>query len=356
MTIEHMDNFSIYGNGGQAYLTDGVFVEAAGGIFLAADPVAGLTGTVVGMGGGIAQTLRYVLGGSRTKVGMAGRFYIPTLPESVLRIPTPFDFRNASNGTLLTLQVYPNGSLVVRSTIDETGAALAQSGPLAITANGWWHIEMWVTWNAGTGATVEVRVEGVSVISPTVLASVTAPSCDQVAVVSRRTSITTTAPTMYTKDLIIANGLGSFNNTFMGSCSVRSLIPDSDSAATWSRNTGATNFGNVNEDGPPNDDTAYMYAGTPAPAVNVMGLSNLPVDVTSVRGLMMIQRSKKSDGGDGNVQMGMKSGASTGLGADRPSTVAYTYFRDVIDTDPATAALWTPGAVNNALFQQNRTL
>ena len=354
MTVEHMDNFSLYGNGGQAYLTDGVYVEAAGGLFLAADPVVALTGTVVGMGGNIAQTLRYVLGGSRTKVGMAGRFYVPTLPESVLRIPTPFDFRNASNGTLLTLQVYPNGSLVVRASQDEGGAALAQSGPLAITANGWWHIEMWVTWNVA-GATVEVRVEGVPVIGPVVLGTVTAAGCDQVAVVSRRTSITTTAPTMYTKDLIIANGLGSFNNSFMGSCSVYSLIPDGDISANWAVTGAATHYGAVNES-PPNDDTSYIYAVTPAPAADVMSLGNLPVDVTSVKALMTVQRSKKSDGGDGNVQVGLKSGASTALGADRPITVAYTYFRDVIETDPATAAQWTPGAVNAAQLQLNRTL
>jgi len=355
MTIEHMDNFSVFGNGGQAYLTDGVYVEASGGLSLMADPAPTLTGTVLQMGGGIAQTLRYVLGGTRVKTGMAGRFFVPTLPESVLRIPTPFGFRNAANGTLLTLQVYPNGSLVVRASDDEVGAALAQSGPLAITANGWWHIEMWVTW-AITGATVEVRVEGIPVIGPVVLATVTAAGCDQLAVVSRRTSITTTAPTMYAKDLIFANGLGAFNNGFMGSCQVYSLIPDADVSATWSRNTGANNYGNVNEGGPPNDDTAYIYAVTPAPAANVMGLSDLPINVTSVKALMAVHRSKKSDGGDGNVQVGLKSGASTALGADRPITVAYTYFRDVIETDPATAAAWTPGAVNAAQLQLNRTL
>lgn len=86
------------------------------------------------------------------------------------------------------------------------------------------------------------------------------------------------------------DGLGALNNDFMGSCSVYSIIPDSDVAATWARNVGADNFG--------------------------------------------------------NVQAGLISGASTALGANRPITTAYTYFRDVIETDPATAAQ----------LQLNRTL
>ena len=52
--------------------------------------------------------------------------------------------------------------------------------------------------------------------------------------------------------------------------------------------------------------------------------------------------------GGGNLQMAMKSGASTGLGSDRPMTVAFTYWQDVFEVDPATSAQWLPAAVNAA--------
>jgi hypothetical protein len=71
---------------------------------------------------------------------------------------------------------------------------------------------------------------------------------------------------------------------------------------------------------------------------------------------MPIHRSRKTDAGDGNIQVGAISGASTGLGADRPITTAYTYWWDIFDTDPATAAAWSRTSVNAMNLQLNRTL
>jgi hypothetical protein len=56
------------------------------------------------------------------------------------------------------------------------------------------------------------------------------------------------------------------------------------------------------------------------------------------------------------VQLGMVSGASAALGADRPITTQYAYWWDVIENDPATAAPWTRAAVNAALLRLKRTL
>jgi hypothetical protein len=71
---------------------------------------------------------------------------------------------------------------------------------------------------------------------------------------------------------------------------------------------------------------------------------------------MPIHRSRKTDGGTGNIQLGVISGAATGLGVDRPITTAYTYWWDVFDSDPNIAAAWTKAAVNAMNLQLNRTL
>ena len=95
---------------------------------------------------------------------------------------------------------------------------------------------------------------------------------------------------------------------------------------------------------------------TAIPAAYKASLQDLPATVTSVRGVMPIHRSRKTDGGDGNLQQGLISGASTGLGANRPITTAYTYWWDIYDADPNGAIAWTRLAVNALNYQLNRTL
>jgi len=269
------------------------------------------------------------------------------LPSSGGDSPHIFSWRNGSNGEQAFVTVDTTGKIIAYI----NGVAVGDSGGPVLTANAWWHIEAKMVF-AGAASTIEVRVEGVTKVTGT---GTTSADCAQVAWMNQGSG-SGNQFICYWKDIIVWNGLGAYNNNFLGSCTVHSLIPDSDITVNWARNTGASDFGNIDEDGPPNDDTDYIYAIDPPPGVDVMGLSNLPIDVTSVKALMVLHRSRKTDGGDGNVQAALKSGASTALGADRPISAAYTYFRDVIETDPATAAPWTPGAVNAAQLQLNRTL
>jgi hypothetical protein len=112
------------------------------------------------------------------------------------------------------------------------------------------------------------------------------------------------------------------------------------------------------------EPTTGLVAGAALPGANTTGipaaykcsLSDLPITVTSVRGVMPIHRSRKTDGGDGNIQTGLISAASTGLGANRPITTAYTYWWDVFDADPNGAIAWTRLSVNALNLQLNRTV
>jgi hypothetical protein len=71
---------------------------------------------------------------------------------------------------------------------------------------------------------------------------------------------------------------------------------------------------------------------------------------------MPIHRSRKTDGGDGNMQLGVISAAATGLGSNRPITTAYTYWYDIFDADPNGAAAWTRISFNAINLQLNRTV
>lgn len=103
-------------------------------------------------------------------------------------------------------------------------------------------------------------------------------------------------------------------------------------------------------------DLSYMSADDTPPAAMEFGFTDLPPDVTSVRGLVVVGRMKKIDGGDGNVQMSLISNGSAFDGADRPLTTTDTYWYDISQLDPDTGLPWSPLAVNNMTGRINRTV
>jgi hypothetical protein len=105
------------------------------------------------------------------------------------------------------------------------------------------------------------------------------------------------------------------------------------------------------------DDLTFIAADNTPPAPSQFFMSNLPPDVTSVRGLISIVRARKVDGGDGNLQVSMTpNGTNYALGLDRPMTTAATYWSDISQLSPATSAPWTPTEVDAVRLRLNRTL
>jgi hypothetical protein len=158
------------------------------------------------------------------------------------------------------------------------------------------------------------------------------------------------------KDYVVWDGSGTSNNDFLGSVIVYELFTSADDAfpAGWS-STGADGY-SVLDNNPPDDGVSYITADDTPPSAAEFSLTNLPADITSVKGLVTRVRAAKSDGGDGQLQVSLISGASTDAGSDRPITVAQTYWSDVSELDPATTVAWTPSGVNAAVLKIERTL
>ena len=351
----HMDfpsgSVGLYGTNA-AKMLDGMYAE--NNAALVEDPDPNVTGNVMWYSADIfGVLLRKVLPASVTSLGFANRVYFPSLPSSIgaSNFNYVISLRDGGNTDICSITVNTDGRIAAYRGTVNGGVLLGTSAAPAITAAAWHHVEVKFVLSATVG-TVEVRVNGVTVLNLTGQNTGAGP-CTQVAQGHRTFSDAT--GNFYSKDWILWDTTGAFNNNFMGSCSVKELIPDGDISANWALTGAANHYGAVNE-APPDDDTKYIYAVTPAPAADVMSLTNLPVDVTSVRGLMVINRSKNTDGGDGKLQAGLVSGASTQLYTDRQLTTAYTYWTDISETDPATAAAWLPGAVNAMNLRLNRTL
>lgn len=103
-------------------------------------------------------------------------------------------------------------------------------------------------------------------------------------------------------------------------------------------------------------DPSYISADNTPPPESIFTMTDLPDDVIAIRAVMPVGRLLKTDGGDCTVQMGVSpNGVDWDDGADRPVTVAATYYKDVSYISPDTSAAWTPSEVNDMVFRVDRT-
>lgn len=346
MSLNHLDNFDAYG-GTIGYMLDGVYAGIAG-CALVADPDPLATGNVLRTQSSLTtNALTVVLPVARATIGIGFRLWLPFLPRDTSETGG-IEWRDAGNVSRLAMQVNPIGGIEIRDSLRGTLYA-ATAGPV-VTANAWYHIEAKAVFGVNT-CTVEVRVEGVTVLTST-FAVVGTFTCQIVAWGTSSFNLTFT----YFKDIIVWDSAGSQNNNFMGSITVRTMIANSDdTVGGWVPAIAGPSYQMVNNE-PPLDSSEYLQAAVPPITPVVLGMTDLPSDVTSVRALRTMVRARKIDGGDGNLQVSLISGASTGNGADRPITAAFTYWMDMFETDPATGAQWLPAAANAAKLKLARTV
>lgn len=349
MAIEHCDNFSMYGTN-PAFLLNGTYASAVN-CALAADPAG--TGNIVlnPQGGGAnGEILTYALAsGAITTVGSAFRVWCSRLPPDTSSA-TGIEFRTVSNTPLYQVAIQPNGAISLLNN-GPNNVVATTTGPV-VTANAWWHIEVKFTVGAGTGA-LEVRVEGQTVLSLTAQAF----GSTGIGIVGWGPMFgTASGANPFYKDVVVWNTSGSLNNNFLGSVLVASLVTNSDVTVGGWTNTGGASHNAILAQSPPVDATVFTAAAVPPVTAMVLGMTDLPTNVTSVKALMTMVRATKVDGGDGSLQTSLVSGASTGSGANRPITTTPTYWRDVFETDPATSAPWTLTAANAANLKIDRTV
>lgn len=283
-------------------------------------------------------------------VGMAKRWYASGGNQR-----SPMQWSDVGGNVLYRLVSEVNGALSIYG----AGALGAGSTPLAtttipvITFNTWWHIETMVDYALGA---INVYVEGVPVLTYSF-----APAGGTLVYVvgwSPRYGEGSPGGTILQKDFVVYDKSGTVNNVAgaIGPCTVYRLTLNTDVSNGWTITGGSTVSGTIGGE-PPVDGSKYISAGTgPIPAGAICTINPLPTNIVGVRGIMSLQRVQKSDGGDANYQIDIKSGSSTHTGTTHPVSTSYNYQWDVVELDPATGALFSPIAVNNLNIEINRTV
>lgn len=281
-----------------------------------------------------------------TAIGMAKRWYMTGgSPRSLMQ------WSDIGGNVLYRLVSEVNGALSIYGS-GGGSTPLATTVIPVLTYGTWWHVEAMVDYVLGE---ISVFVEGVSVLTY----SFTAAPTTLIYVVgwSPRYGEGSPGGTILQKDFVIYDKTGTVNNTAgsIGPCTVYRLALDSDVSNGWTIVGGTTVNGTIG--GEPPNDANYIEAGVgPIPAGAVCGIASLPSNIVGVRGVMTLQRVKKSDGGDANYQIDLISGSSTHTGTTHSVSTSFNYQYDVVELDPATGEVWSPIAVNNVDVEINRTV
>lgn len=361
MTLLWADNFNVYGTD-ETLLLNGIYAEAGGFVTLVVDPDPTSTAYVIKMTSSADASLPYrgtVLrkvfpSGGEDTVGTAFRIWMDNLPPTDTNYVN-FIFTDIANVEQVTVRILTTGDISAYRGTPETGILLGTTSVPCVIANAYTHLEMKVTISDTVGV-VEVRANGSTVLNLTNqdTKNTANTTTNQMLFSHSQNGAAPASQAYHIKDFVIWNDAGSVNNDFMGTVSVVTLVPDADtSLGGWLPSTGSTGWP-ILDNAPPLDDAAYVAADVPETAV--FTLTNLPDDVTSVRGLVTMFRGRKVDGGDGNIQISMVSAAAEDAGTDHAITTAYTYWSDVNEIDPNTSAPWTPVSLNAASIKMARTV
>ena len=364
------DGFDQYGDD-EGNMLDGVYARADGSLSTA-NPVTGTHSWLISaedISTGF-RGLRKVIPSPTNKMGAMGHFYFPTLPSFNNSI-TIFDFLTSSaNISHVACNVDSNGCLRFyhgRGAGSTDGTNIATSDPIVVpSAHN--HIEVQI-YIHDTDGWIRAAINGVHRYEVTGLDTKNSTDGLIYSVAQHKRSGTSDAVNPYMDNYILYDFTGT-PATVTDFCPTYDAItgiatgyigelegiwssPNADTAEDdWAPSTGSDAYAMVDETTP--NDADYITSSAIGD-LSEYALTDLPVEVTYIRGVDVWGRMSKSDAGAAMIKFGMKSVADTSDAAERPLTTEPTYWWDQVNVDPDSGARWTRDSFNAAWVRLTRS-
>jgi hypothetical protein len=224
---------------------------------------------------------------------------------------------------------------------------IGSSTSVALQVGVWAYIEVRMKCHDTLGTCI-VRINGTEVLNLTGLDTLYTS-----AVLTRVGLGSNIASYAYFDDLVVMNTTGSLNNSFMGDVTISALLPTgAGNSSGWTPSAGS-NYDCVNE-ASPNDDTDYVSTAA-LTTKDLYAFADAPAGA-DIRAVQVLAAVRKGAEGPGQVKLVTRSnstdydGVAQGIGG-----TAYSYVREVYETDPATAAAWSESGFNAAEFGLKKT-
>lgn len=369
------DGFDHYGTD-ETNMTDGVYAQVYGQLsttVAATGTHSFLCDTATGLL--THEGLRKVLPASKDKMGAMAHFYFGSLPSQPYEAAIFSFLTSDPQRAQLEAFLDPNGAIrFVRGAqtygltgSSTSGTLIATTDPIIVTS-AWNHIEVQVYIHDTLGW-IRVAVNGVHRYAGTGLDtkydSTNIVSCSQ-----HRSYLSNSAGgNFYIDDLIYYDFVGTSSTdtdfcpavdgsgvatNYIGELQGMWNYPNGNTAEDdWSKSTGSSAYPLVGKTTP--NDATYIYS-TAAGDLTELDLTDLPAEITYIRGVDYWGRMAKSDSGAAMTKFGAKSSASATDATERPITVEPTYWWDQINLDPATAARWTRTGFNASKYRITRSV
>jgi hypothetical protein len=220
----------------------------------------------------------------------------------------------------------------------------------AIPSSGWAYVELRVTLATGTGGSVQVRVNGISVATVSAVNTSNDGTTGVSGIMLGTTNTTNTSSgfTAAFDDVYAVDSTGTAPlNTFLGPVRVVMQYPTANVATNFSGLSGNPNWQNVSETSMDGDST-YNYS-TRSGAYDTF-TSGAFASSSAVLALKVVAAGHIDDAGMRGVQTYLQSGPVNAGGTTVNLTGSLRYFSDTYINDPATNARWSTPAVNAVQF------
>jgi hypothetical protein len=242
---------------------------------------------------------------------------------------------------------------VLRDTNNASCVVLGSTA-LSLQAGVWAYVEVKVTVHNSTG-TVDVRINGVSALSLTGQNTRGTGSSDAWNNVNIG-FMTQTASVIHTcevDDLVVMDGSGSLNNSFLGDVTVSAIYPSgAGTTSGWTPSAGS-NYACCNE-ALIDDDTSYVSATT-LTTKDLYAFTDAPTGA-NIKAVQLCIGVRKGAEGPGQLTPVVRSNSidydQTAFGDGGTS---YSFLRTVVEADPNTSAAWAEAAFNAAQFGFKKT-
>ncbi len=266
---------------------------------------------------------------------IAGFAWQPTANGADFNI-IAFNTRDGSNNIQVCLCYNSANKLEARAS-GRSGTLYGTSAD-PLTLSSFVYVEIKIYHHASAG-TVEVRVDGVAVITATGLNTGAAVSSVELGCNDY------SAPYIHICDYYVCNDAGSVNNDFLGDCRVDTLFPTSDGAyGEFTPSAGADHYALVDEATPSLSD--FVYSSTVGHR-DTYGFGDLTgLASPEVKGVQVVGDVLKSDAGSLSVATMVRSGTTDEVGATYAPSTTELFLPQIFETDPNTASAWTESAVN----------
>jgi len=245
------------------------------------------------------------------------------------------EFRTAADAVQFVVGATATGAIkVARTAADLISAPMATSATGVIASNSWFYCEVELVVSDTVGV-CRVWINGAKVI-------------DISNVDTKGQASTTVERIRFTQSGSGEGGI-TIDDIYLtdtparlGESRIYVIEPTSDAAAGWTRSTGATNFGCVDE--APFNTTDYVASAVPG-TIDSYGFADLPYTPALIHAVQTTLFAAKDDAATRTIRANLTSGATVANGTDFGLSATYLQKTDLYPLNPAGSVAWTAAAV-----------